>query len=379
VFKAPFVEVSSTAITDERIQERPIIDASHADSDLIGLEDGARMKTKQARYPGWIYRQSAVLPYRWNAGELEVLLITSRGGKRWVLPKGIVEPGFTAAASAAKEAREEAGIGGDIAAVPLGSYRYRKWGGTCDVEVYPFRVWSEMDEWEESGVRRRRWLSLPEALPRVEGEGLRTIIARLADVARPAAETGPSGNRPPVSRPPHLIYLLRDAKSSWDDSGREDFDRPLASQGELACEATRRYIGLADIHPDLVLCSSALRARQTVQRSMPALDDQAVVEYDRNLYLADSSTMLDRLRSSAADVSGVMLVGHNPGIHSFAIRLTGSGDPGELVRLAKKFPAGAIAILVFRGRSWNELDTGSCELHSLVRPRDIGEKRKRRA
>jgi len=74
-----------------------------------------------------------------------------------------------------------------------------------------------------------------------------------------------------------------------------------------------------------------------------------------------------------------MLVGHNPGIHSLAIRLTGGGDPAELVRLEKKFPAGAIAILVFRGRSWNELDTGSCELHSLVRPRDIGEKRKRRA
>ena len=330
------------------------------------------MKSQQPPYPAWIYRQSAVLPYRWNTDELEVLLITSRGGKRWILPKGIVEPGFTAAASAAKEAREEAGIGGDIAEVPLGSYRYRKWGGSCDVEVYPFRVWSEMDEWAESAIRRRLWLSLLEALRRVEDEGLRTIIARLPDVARPAAETGPSGNRPPVSRPPHLIYLLRHAKSSWDDSGREDFDRPLASQGELACEAMKRYMELADIHPDLVLCSAALRARQTVQRSMPALGDQAVVEYDRSLYLADSSTMLGRLRSSAAEVSCVMVVGHNPGIQSLAIRLIGGGDEAALVRLETRFPAGAIAILVFRGRSWNELDTGSCELHSLVRPRDIG-------
>jgi phosphohistidine phosphatase SixA/8-oxo-dGTP pyrophosphatase MutT (NUDIX family) len=376
---APFVEVSSTAITDERIQEVPIIDASPADSDLISLEDGAKMKSERAPYPAWIYRQSAVLPYRWHGGHLQVLLITSRRAKRWILPKGIVEPGFTAGASAAKEAREEAGIGGDTAEVPLGSYRYRKWGGTCDVEVYPFRVWSEMDEWAESGVRRRRWLSLPEALRRVEDEGLRTIIARLPDVAKPAHETRPVGRRPQASPSPRLIYLFRHAKSIQGVGDLEDFDRPLASRGELDCTIMARYVALADISPDLVLCSAALRARQTVQRSMPSLGDQAVVEYDRSLYLAEPAAIQEQLWRTATDVSSVMVVGHNPGIQSLAIRLTGSGDEVASVRLKKKFPAGAIAILVFRGRSWNELDTGRCELHSLVRPRDIGEKRKRKA
>ena len=95
------------------------------------------MSVNGAPYPAWIYRQSAVLPYRRRDGNLEVLLITSRGGRRWVLPKGIVEPGMTAPVSAAKEAREEAGIEGAVSERVLGSYRQDKWGGTCRIEVFP--------------------------------------------------------------------------------------------------------------------------------------------------------------------------------------------------------------------------------------------------
>jgi phosphohistidine phosphatase len=334
------------------------------------------MNSKAAPYPAWIYRQSAVLPYRWHGEHLEVLLITSRRGKRWILPKGIVEPGLSAGASAAKEALEEAGVAGDTAEGPLGSYRYRKWGGTCDVEVYPFRVWIEMDDWAESGIRRRRWMSLSKALRRVEDKRLRSVIARLPDVARPADETKPADRRRPLmSSPARLIYLLRHAKSSRDALDLEDFDRPLASRGELACKTMNRYMAVADIRPDLVLCSAALRARQTVQRVMPALGDQAVVKHHRGLYLASPQAMLNQLRGTAGDVSGVMLVGHNPGMQSLALRLTDSGDEADLARLEKGFPTGALATLVFRGRSWSDLETGTCELHSLVRPRDIGEKR----
>ncbi|MEA2057818.1 MAG: hypothetical protein U9O63_03805, partial [Actinomycetota bacterium] len=148
--------------------------------------------------------------------------------------------------------------------------------------------------------------------------------------------------------------------------------------GELACERMNRYLAVADIRPDLVFCSAALRARQTVQRVMPALGDQTVVQYDRGLYLAGPQTMLNRLRGTADNVSGVMLVGHDPGLQSLALRLVGSGDETDLARLEKRFPTGALASLVFRGRSWSDLDTGTCELHSLVRPRDIGEERERK-
>jgi phosphohistidine phosphatase len=214
-------------------------------------------------------------------------------------------------------------------------------------------------------------------LRRVEDKGLRTIIARLPDVAKPTQEARPAGRRSQASPSPRLIYLFRHAKSNRGARDLEDFERPLTSRGELDCTSMGRYAAVADIRPDLVVCSAALRARQTVQRVMPSLGDQAVLEYDRSLYLAKPSAIQEQLRRTAPDVKSVMVVGHNPGIQSLAIRLTGSGDEAASARLEKKFPTAAIAILVFRGRSWNDLGTGTCELHSLVGPRDIGRKRKR--
>jgi phosphohistidine phosphatase len=133
------------------------------------------MKTR----PSWFYVQSAVVPYRVAGDAIEVLLITSRGGKRWAIPKGVVERGMTAAASAAQEAYEEAGVRGDVGDVPLGSYEYEKWGGTCAVEVYAMHVREVLDDWPEPH-RQRRWLSLDEAASTVETDDLRRMFTALA-------------------------------------------------------------------------------------------------------------------------------------------------------------------------------------------------------
>lgn len=321
------------------------------------------------KYPAWIYRQSAALPYRERGNDLEVLLVTSRKGKRWILPKGIVEPGFTARASAAKEALEEAGVVGDMASEPLGSYRYRKWGGTCHVDVYPLRVTSEMGDWSESGFRRRRWRPLATSLRTVDHAGLREVIARLPDTTlRPADEAQSAAND---RQAPRLLYLLRHAKSSRELPDLEDIDRPLAPRGEQDADRMGRYISIADIRPALVVCSSARRAHQTLERVMPALGDQVIVEISRDLYERGPLAMLDLVQDTDSEVASVMLVGHNPGMRSFAELLVGGGDGPERARPATKFPTGALATLVFRGGSWKDLGPGSCELHSLARPRDI--------
>ena len=129
--------------------------------------------------PDWYYTQSAVIPYRRRAGEIEVLLITSRKRKRWVLPKGIVEPKLSAAASAAKEALEEAGIRGHVAAEAVGRYEYRKWGGTCAVEVFTMEVAEVLDRWPE-GFRDRQWLAPREAAARVREPELGRLILATA-------------------------------------------------------------------------------------------------------------------------------------------------------------------------------------------------------
>lgn len=134
-----------------------------------------------AKYPDWFYRQSAVLPYRLRCGEPEVLLITSRKGTRWVLPKGIVEPELTPLESAAKEALEEAGVEGEVLERKLGIYTYEKWGGTCKVKVFLMKVSSELETWPEANFRRREWLSIGKAAERVDERKLRKLIRRVPD------------------------------------------------------------------------------------------------------------------------------------------------------------------------------------------------------
>lgn len=128
-----------------------------------------------SRVPRHFFEQSAALPYRRDRGKLEVLLVTSRRKKRWVLPKGVRELDLDAASSAAKEALEEAGIEGEISKKPLGTYQYKKWGGTCTVEVFAMAVHTSYDVWPES-YRDRSWVSPEEAAERVNEEELKRII-----------------------------------------------------------------------------------------------------------------------------------------------------------------------------------------------------------
>jgi 8-oxo-dGTP pyrophosphatase MutT (NUDIX family) len=135
--------------------------------------------------PEWFYRQSGVIPYRLRQGEVEVLLITSRGQRRWVIPKGIVEPDWSPADSAAREAWEEAGLRGRLQPAAAGSFAYAKWGGECNVEVFLLQVEQEADLWPEAGLRRRQWLSIAEAAGRVAEPGLRRLLEQLPDLLDP--------------------------------------------------------------------------------------------------------------------------------------------------------------------------------------------------
>jgi phosphohistidine phosphatase len=128
--------------------------------------------------PDYFYRQSAVIPYRIVEGKIQVLMITSRRKKRWVIPKGIIEPDLSAADSAAKEAFEEAGLDGQVSTAPIGTYEYEKWGSICRVQVFTMRVEKAWDEWEES-FRDREWISLDTAIKRVQEKRLKQILRNL--------------------------------------------------------------------------------------------------------------------------------------------------------------------------------------------------------
>ncbi|WP_288417401.1 DUF47 family protein [uncultured Novosphingobium sp.] len=129
-------------------------------------------------------RQIAALPYRFEDGAdgpVRVLLVTSRGTRRWVIPKGNSMSGVSRHAAAALEAEEEAGVTGWACPTPLGSYRYRKRRGNgaalmVDVEVFPLAVQQELPEWKEAHERERRWFTLGEAANNVDEADLGDLI-----------------------------------------------------------------------------------------------------------------------------------------------------------------------------------------------------------
>jgi phosphohistidine phosphatase len=133
--------------------------------------------------PAHFYTQSAVIPFRLEQGEFRILLISSRRKRRWVIPKGVKEPGLSAPESAAKEALEEAGIEGRVQDRPVGRYHYEKWGGVCHVEVYPMAVERVLERWDES-YRDREWVSLEEAVRRVEEPQLKALIGQLPQLVQ---------------------------------------------------------------------------------------------------------------------------------------------------------------------------------------------------
>jgi len=136
--------------------------------------------------------QFAALPWRVVNDEVQVLLITSRISRHWLIPKGWPMRGKSDAEAAAQEAFEEAGIRGIVSPHPIGAYSYDKLRPEtepvpCVVNVYSLRVEAELDEWKEAPTRERRWMSLEEATTAVFEPGLAELL-RSIDIRALAVE-----------------------------------------------------------------------------------------------------------------------------------------------------------------------------------------------
>ena len=126
--------------------------------------------------------QASAIPFRRVDDQVEFCLITSLKRKRWMFPKGIIDPGETYVETALKEAYEEAGLHGRIVGQPLGTYEYFKWETTLEVTVVLMQVLACDDHWEEAGLRKRRWLPADEALEVLPKEELRDLLQKAIDV-----------------------------------------------------------------------------------------------------------------------------------------------------------------------------------------------------
>jgi phosphohistidine phosphatase len=164
------------------------------------------------------------------------------------------------------------------------------------------------------------------------------------------------------------VHLLRHAKSSWKDPALNDRDRPLAGRGRRAAKAMAGHVRDRSLDPDLVICSPARRARETLERIETVLG-QGAVQVEPRLYESGAEGLLDVLRELPDKVDSVLLIGHNPSLQELALALAARSSERE--RVEAKLPTGALVTLAIPVARWREVESGGAELEAFVRPRDL--------
>jgi phosphohistidine phosphatase len=167
------------------------------------------------------------------------------------------------------------------------------------------------------------------------------------------------------------LSLLRHAKSSWANPLLEDFDRPLAGRGEKSAPLTGAFIAERGLIPNLILCSGSVRTRETLDLAMDAWRTEPEIVYDDALYHATVPALFAKMHAAPDEKAHVMMVGHNPGLHSFALQVVGTGDGPELRALAHGFPSGTLAVIALSKTHWRQIKPGDGHMTLFVSPRDL--------
>jgi phosphohistidine phosphatase len=167
------------------------------------------------------------------------------------------------------------------------------------------------------------------------------------------------------------LSLLRHAKSSWKDPTLPDHDRPLNTRGKAEAPVMGKAIAKHGLDPDLVLCSTARRTRDTLELVLPELKAEPKIVYEDGLYHGTPAEMLDLLHEVAARTSQVLLVGHNPELQSFALDLIGSGSKQLKARLEAKLPTAGLVVLRLPAEAWEDVAINSGKLELFLTPSDV--------
>lgn len=167
------------------------------------------------------------------------------------------------------------------------------------------------------------------------------------------------------------LTLMRHAKSAWDLSIASDHLRPLNERGRRAVPVIGSYLADLGYAPDLVLCSTATRTRETLDRLLRDFPEAPAVRYEQGLYLAEAEDCLDRLRRLGKRWRRVLVIGHNPGLQVLAAHLIGEANPALARQVADKFPTAALAMLDCALETWSDLGPGSVRAARFVSPKKL--------
>lgn len=171
------------------------------------------------------------------------------------------------------------------------------------------------------------------------------------------------------------LLLLRHAKASRDLPAGKDADRPLTRRGRDDAAAIGRYLHGQRRKPSLVLCSTAVRTRETLDILMEHLPIRPAVQFLSELYLAEAETILSFVRHARDGAATLMVVGHNPGLEICAQRLIRPPKDEDtclrLAAMAEKFPTCALAAIDFAAARWSDVAFDEGALRLFVRGRDF--------
>lgn len=159
------------------------------------------------------------------------------------------------------------------------------------------------------------------------------------------------------------VFLLRHAKSSWNDSSLQDFDRPLNVRGLRGAELVGTYIKKQKVLFDLVLSSPAVRARETIEIVLKTAKVQTELRYDQRIYEASPQVLIEVITQIEEEKSKVLLVGHNPGIEKLLEILTGA-----IVHVA----TGTLAKIDLETAKWSKALETQGNLDWVVKPKELG-------
>lgn len=157
------------------------------------------------------------------------------------------------------------------------------------------------------------------------------------------------------------LFVMRHAKSSWENADWSDFERPLNERGIKTAPRVGELMREKNFDPALILSSPARRALQTAELVKQGGGLHAAFKFDEKIYEASPLTLLNLLAEIGNGFSSVMLVGHNPGLEGLIKILTGRLEP---------MPTAALAEIELNIARWNEISINCGNLKSLLRPRE---------
>lgn len=157
------------------------------------------------------------------------------------------------------------------------------------------------------------------------------------------------------------LFILRHAKSSWDDAALADFDRPLNERGQTSAPFMGELMREKRFRPSIILSSPAVRAKQTAELIKGSSGLAVGIRFDHRIYEASPQSLRQIVAELEGSIDTAMLVGHNPGIEGFIRYLTGRLEP---------MPTAALAVISLNVENWNAIDDGCAELQSVYRPKE---------